>query len=90
MKNNVYLNPSHKPNLPDTVKYKTDLSRAWLSLEEAFNELDAAVEERIDSMIPLRLASNELERILKAIVENVGQMTQMQIDAVNKYYGWGE
>lgn len=68
--------------------YKTDLSGAWDRLEAAFEEIDRAVEERLDSIIPLKVANRELEGILKSIVKNKGQMTPMQISAVSEYFGW--
>ena len=79
-----------KPDLPETIKYKTDLYGAWNKLETAFEELDDAVCERIDSMIPLKAVNRELEDIIKSTVKNKGQMTPMQIEAVNKYFGWKE
>ena len=72
----------------DRVKYKTDLSSAWDRLEAAFEEVDSAVGERLDSMIPLKDVNRELEGILKSIIKNKGQMTPMQISAVSKYFGW--
>ena len=88
MENRDHITPSHKPDLPEKIKYKTDLSSAWDRLEVAFEGVDSAVEERLDSMIPLKAVNRELEGILKSIVKNKGQMTPMQISAVSKYFGW--
>ena len=70
------------------IKYETDLRGAWDRLEAAFEEVDAAVEERLDSLIPLRRLNDELKGILKSIIKNDGKMTPGQIDAVNRYFGW--
>ena len=80
----------HKPDLPETIKYKTNLSGAWDRLDAAFEELEGAVEERLDSMIPLKAVNRELEAIIKSTVKNKGQMTPMQIEAVCEYFGWKE
>jgi hypothetical protein len=88
MENRDYIIPKHKPNLPEKIKYKTDLSGAWDRLEAVFAEVESAVEERLDSMIPLKVVNRELERILKSIIKNKGQMTPMQIEAVCEYFGW--
>lgn len=80
--------PKNEPKLPEQIEYKTDLSGAWGRLEAAFKEVDAAVDERLDSMIPLKLMNNELKRVLKSIIKNDGKMTPGQIDAVNRYFGW--
>jgi hypothetical protein len=80
--------PDYEPNLPERITYKSNLSAAWRKLEAAMDDVDAAVEERLDSMIPLRIVNDELKNILKSTIKNGGKMTDGQIDAVNRYFGW--
>ena len=70
------------------IEYKTDLIGACKRMEDAFDDVDAAIEERLDSMIPLKLLNDELKAILKSIIKNDGKMTAGQIDAVNRYLDW--
>jgi len=70
------------------IEYKTDLIGAFKRVEDAFDDVDAAIEERLDSMIPLKLLNDELKAILKSVIKNDGKMTAGQIDAVNRYLDW--
>jgi len=70
------------------IEYKTDLIGAFKRMEDAFDDVDAAIEERLDSMIPLKLLNDELKAILKSVIKNDGKMTAGQIDAVNRYLDW--
>lgn len=83
-----YIIPNKKPELPERVQYNTDLTSAWENFEDAFKAVEGAVEERLDSMIPLRALNRELESILKATIKNGGVMTPMQIQSVKNYFGW--
>lgn len=83
-----YIIPNKKPELPERIKYDTDLTAAWYNLEAAFKAVDEAVEERLNSMIPMRALNREFEAILKATIMNGGVMTPMQIEAVKNYFDW--
>lgn len=83
-----YIIPNKKPDLPERIQYDTNLTEAWDNLETAFKQVEEAVEERLDSIIPLRSLNRELESILKATINNGGVMTPMQIQAVKNYFGW--
>ena len=77
-----------KPELTERIQYDTNLTVAWDNLDAAFKAVDEAVEERLDSMIPMRALNRELESIIKATINNGGVMTPMQIEAVKNYFGW--
>lgn len=88
MRTSNYIDPNKKPELPERIQYDTNLTAAWDNFEAAFKAVDEAVEERLNSMIPMRALNRELESILKATIKNGGVMTPMQIEAVKNYFGW--
>jgi hypothetical protein len=83
-----YIIPNKKPKLPERIQYDTNLTEAWDNLEAAFKQVEDAVEERLESMIPMKALNRELESILKATINNDGKMMPMQIQAVKNYFGW--
>ena len=78
----------HHSDLPERIQYDTNLTEAWHNFEAAFEQVEEAVDERLNSMIPMKALNRELENILKATINNGGVMTPMQIQAVKNYFGW--